>query len=124
MLTAYLLAHLLREAHLLWESLAVPAGLVIAVAAGLASAKSIPRRKALEPIQAGYGSGLALVRYVQLHRHCSEEGAYERLAAFVKQHGPFDDQGSLEGMLVRERQRLVETAQDLLADDPDAIDTI
>jgi hypothetical protein len=91
-------------------------------------ATSTPQQKALAhrraPRRASPESGHALVRYIQLHRQCSEEAAYQRLAAFIKQRRPFDDQSSLEGMLVHDRQGLVKITQDLLGEDPDMIDTI
>src|SRR6266851_3120556 len=69
--------------------------------------ESIRRRNALEPMRASYASGLALVRYVQLHRQCSEGASYQRLATFVKTHVPGDGARSMECMRAQDRQRLL-----------------
>ncbi|HYL44489.1 MAG TPA: hypothetical protein VEU97_13985 [Ktedonobacteraceae bacterium] len=88
--------------------------------------ESVRRRKALEPTRERYASGLALVRYVQLHRQCSEVASYQRLATFVKKHVPVDGSCSIECMEAYDhnKQRLLERAQNLLVQDPDAIDKI
>jgi hypothetical protein len=86
--------------------------------------ESVRRRKALEPMRERYASGLALVRYVQLNRQCSEVVSYQRLATFVKKHVPVDGSNSIECMIAHDRQRLLERAQGLLVQDPDAIDKI
>ncbi len=69
-------------------------------------------------------SGLALVRYVQLNRQCSEAVAYQRLATFVKKYVPSDGPGSIERMAAHDRQSLLEIAQGLVVHDPDEIDKI
>jgi len=69
-------------------------------------------------------SGLALVRYVQLNRRCSEEVAYQRLAAFVKKHIPLDDYPDLERVVAYDRSYLLERAQSLLRHDPDELENI
>jgi hypothetical protein len=97
---------------------------VIVFASVAVRVESKRRRKALEHIQERYASGLALVRYVQLNRQCSEVASYQRLATFVKKHVPVDGSSSIECMLTHDRQLLVERAQDLLVQDPDAIDKI
>lgn len=131
MLTAHLLVHLLREAHLLRveahllkESIAVPARIVIAVGLGVASAGSSLRREALEQSREREDAGQALVRYVQLNKQCSEEAAYQRIASFVKKHVPLDDHSFIERMLAHERQSLVALVQELIVHDPDEIDEI
>jgi hypothetical protein len=97
---------------------------MIVVALVVRRVRSARRRKVLEQLLERYHSGRALVRYVQLNRQCSEEEAYQRLARFVKHHVPFDDHGSIDRMVVHDRQRLVERARSLLVDDPDEIDKI
>ncbi len=87
-------------------------------------AMSIQGRKALEQRRARYTSGLALIRYIQLNRRCSEEDAYQRLATFVKKHVPSDCPGSIERMAAHNRQSLLEIAQGLVVHDPDEIDKI
>ena len=82
------------------------------------------QRKALEHMRESYDSGRALVRYVQLNRQCSEVASYQRLATFVKKHVPIDGSSSIECMIAHDRQRLLERAQGLLVQDPDAIDKI
>jgi hypothetical protein len=72
------------------------------------------RRHALERLREKYESMQALLRYVQLHRQCSEETAYQRLAAFVKRHAPLDEQPSIEYMVTHYRQGLFELAQSIL----------
>ena len=131
MLLASLLAHLLLEAHflrvqahLLQHSLAMPLQMVIAVTFVIDGARAIVWRETLEHRQEKDESGQALVRYVQLHRQCSEEAAYERLAAFVKKYVPLDDQSFIEDVLAQEKQILLALAQELLIPDPDAIDEI
>jgi hypothetical protein len=84
--------------------------------------KSVQRRKALEHMSTRYASGLALIRYVQLSRQCSEVVAFQRLATFVKNHVPVDDSSFIERMVAHDRQRLLERAQSFLVEDPDAID--
>jgi predicted small secreted protein len=117
-----------RIAYLLGVIIAVLVCIVIIVALVVLSVKSAQQRKALEQIREQirerYGSGLALVRYVQLNRQCSEEVAYQRLATFVKHHEPFDDHSSIDRMVAHDRQGLLEKARRLLVDDPDAIDKI
>jgi hypothetical protein len=96
--------------------------IVIVVALVVVRVKSVHWRKALEHQRERYASGLALVRYVQLNRQCSEIVAYQRLATFVKKHVPAD--GSIERMVAYDRQCLLERAQGLLVQDPGAIDKI
>jgi hypothetical protein len=91
---------------------------------GVRRAKSVHRKKALEQRRERGASGLALVRYIQLNRHCSEEAGYQRLTTFVKKHIPLDDSSSLERMVADDRQSLLVIAQDLLVHDPHAIDKI
>ena len=98
--------------------------LVIVAALVVRRAKSIQRRKALEQRRERYVSGLALVRYIQMNRQCSEEAAYQRLAFFVKKEVRLDDSSLLERMVVHDRQSLLEIAQGLLAHDPDEIDKL
>jgi hypothetical protein len=95
--------------------------IVIVVALVVAQVKSVHQRKALEHKRERYASGLALVRYVQLNRQCSEVVAYQRLATFVKKHVLANGSSSIEP---HDRQRLLERAQGLLVQDPDAIDKI
>jgi hypothetical protein len=97
---------------------------VIVFASVVVRVESKRRRKALEHMRERYASGLALVRYVQLNRQCSEVASYQRLATFVKKHVPVDGSSSIECILARDRQRLLERAQGLLVQDPDAIDKI
>lgn len=71
-----------------------------------------------------YPPGQALFLYVQLHDQCSEEEAYQRLAAFVKRHVPLKDWPSVHYMLANDRQKLLEIAQRILMRTPDEIDDI
>ena len=71
-----------------------------------------------------YLSSQALIRYIQMHNQCSEEAAYQRLAAFVKRHTPLDDQSSADYLLAHNKRRLVELAQRILLNNPDEIDEI
>jgi hypothetical protein len=98
-----LLAHLLREAHflrvhvhLLQQSLAVPAHIVVVLVFAIDSSKSLLRREALEHRRDRDKPGQALVRYVQLNRQCSEEAAYQRVATFVKRNVPLMTRASLK----------------------------
>jgi Tfp pilus assembly protein PilV len=97
---------------------------VMVVALVVLRAESGHRRKALEHRRERDASGLALVRYIQLNRQCSEEEAYQRLATFVKQHVLFDDSSPIERMVAHDRQSLLVLAQGLLVHDPAAIDKI
>jgi hypothetical protein len=97
---------------------------VIVFASAVVRVESKRQRKALERVRERYASGRALVRYVQLNRQCSEVASYQRLATFVKKHVPIDGSSSIECMLAHDRQRLLERAQGLLVQDPDAIDKI
>lgn len=108
----------------LGKSIAVLLLVVIGITIWVRRARSRQRRRALEQILARYYSGLALVRYVMLNRHCSEEAAYQRLATFVKQQMPLDDQSSIDRMLAYDRQSLLERARSILVHDPDEIDEI
>ena len=87
--------------------------------------RSQQRRKAIESLgEKLRQSELALVRYVMLNRQCSEEVAYQRLATFVKLHTPYDDHDFVSRLVVDNRQRLLEKAQEILARAPDEIDKI
>jgi hypothetical protein len=59
-----------------------------------------------------------------LHRYCSEEAAYERLATFVKNHVPLENHSAIERMVAQDRPSLLEHARNILAYDPDKIDVI
>ena len=98
--------------------------MVIVVAVVVLRAKRGHRRKALEHRRERDAAGLALVRYIQLNRQCSEEAAYQRLATFVKKHVLFDDSSSIERMVAHDRQSLLAIAQGLIVQDPNAIDKI
>jgi glucan phosphoethanolaminetransferase (alkaline phosphatase superfamily) len=111
--------------YLLGGSIAVLVAAVIVIALIVTRIKSAQRRKALEQLIEMYRqSGLALVRYVMLNRQCSEEVAYQRIAAFVKSYVPFDEHSSIDRMLAHDRQSLVERALSILVYDQDAIDKI
>ena len=98
---------------------------VIVVALAAPKVRYLRRRKALQQQLERYQqSGRALVRYVMLNRGCTEEVAYQRLATFVKEHVPLDDQSSIERILAQDRLSLLETVQNILIHDPDAIDKI
>ena len=111
-------------AHLLGKSLAVLVLLVIGVTLAVRRVKRVHWRKALEQPRERYMSGLALIRYVQLNRQCSEVLAYERLATFVKHHRASAEAGSIERMATHDRQSLLQLAQSLLVHDSNAIDKI
>ncbi len=98
--------------------------MVMVVALGVRRAKSVDPRKALEQRRERDASGLALVRYIQLNRHCSEEASYQRLATFVKKYITLDDSSSLERIVAHDRQSLLAITQDILVHDPHAIDKI
>ncbi len=98
--------------------------LMVRLRALLAQVRSRHQGKALEPPRARDASGVALLRYVQLTRHCSETHAYERLATFVKHYLPSQEASSLERMATHERPALLQLAQDLVAHDPDLLDKI
>lgn len=99
--------------------------ILIVVALAVLKVRNVQRRKALEQIAARYHqSGRALMLYVMLNRHCSEEIAYQRLAAFVKKHVPSNNQSDIERMLVQDRQRLLDSARQLVAHDPNELDKI
>jgi len=70
--------------------------IVMVVALVIRRAKRVQRRKTLEQRRERNSAGLALVRYIQLNRQCSEEAAYQRLATFVEKHVLFDDSSSLK----------------------------
>lgn len=109
-------------AYLWGKSLAVLVLMVIVVTLVVRRVEDGHWRKVLEQRRERDACGRALVRYVQLHRQCSEAVAYQRLATFVKQHVPGDDSSSIGCMAAHERQSLLEIAQRLLVRDPDAID--
>ncbi len=73
--------------------------IVMLVALVIRRAKRVQRRKALEQRRERDSAGLALVRYIQLNRQCSEKAAYERLAAFVKKQVLFDDPIAVAGKI-------------------------
>lgn len=77
-------------------------------------------RLLLEPEQ----SGLALVRYIQLKHGCSEEVAYQRLAAFVKKRIPLADHHNLKRGVAGDRPYRLKQAQSLLRHDPDELEKI
>jgi hypothetical protein len=107
--------------YLLGGGLAV---LLLVVSMVVRRVRNAQRRKALAHLLERYQSGQALVRYVQLNRHCSEEEAYQRLACYVKHHLPFEDHGSIDKMVAQDRPGLLERVRSLLVHDPDQIDTI
>jgi hypothetical protein len=82
------------------------------------------QRRTLEQLLEGYQADLALVRYVMLNRRCSEEAAYQRIAIFIKQHVPLDDQSYVDKMLARDRQSLLEKTRGILLDDSNGIEKI
>lgn len=86
--------------------------------------RQLQREQALEYVRGRMQAGQALVRYVQLRRHCSEEVAYQRIAAFVKKHTPLAEHPMIDRFLDSDRQRLLELAQDILRRYPDEIDEI
>lgn len=98
--------------------------IVMVVVLVVRRARCVQRRKALEHRRERDAAGLALVRYIQLNRQCSEEAAYQRLATFVKQHVLFDGSSSIERMVAHDRQSLLVLTQGLLVHDPHAIDKI
>ena len=59
-----------------------------------------------------------------LNRQCSEEVAYQRLAAFAKKHVPLDDYSYIDRMLAYDRLTLLEKVHNILVHDPDEIDKI
>ena len=102
-------------------------GFVLVIIASIfviAWVKRMLSRHARERVQERYQSRQALVRYVQLRYQCSEEVAYQRVAAFVKRHVPGDEQASVAYMAAYDRQRLLELAQRILRHNPDEIDEI
>ena len=112
-------------AYLLVGGVALFGLVVIVVALLVAKVRYTQQRKALAQLLERYHqSGQALVRYVMLNRQCSEEGAYQHLARFVKKHVPLDEQSSIERMLALERPSLIDRTQSILVHDPDEIDKI
>ena len=109
-------------AYLCGKSIAVHVFMVIVAALVVCGVEDVHWRKVLEQRRERDTCGRALVRYVQMHRQCSEAVAYQRLATFVKQHVPVEDSSSIGCMAVHERQSLLEVVQRLLVRDPDAID--
>ena len=115
----------MMSAYLLGGSIAALLVVVMVVALVVPKVRYVLQRKALEQIlERYYQSGLAFVRYVMLNRQGSEEAAYQRLALFVKNHVPFDDQGYVESMLAQDRQSLVDRAREIVVHDPDELDEI
>ncbi len=101
--------------------------LLVAITPALIMAwiKRMWRNRALERLrEERYRSGQALLRYVQMHNQCSEEVAYQRLAAFVKRRVLLDQQSLIDYLAIEERQRLLELAQSFLMHNPDEIDNI
>ncbi|SRR5579884_218896 len=86
--------------------------------------RQVQRALALEAARERTQAGQALVRYVQLRRRCSEEAAYERIAAFVKNHTTLAEHPVIDRLLTNDRQRLLELAQNILRRYPDEIDEI
>lgn len=86
--------------------------------------RQIQRALALEAARESMQAGQALVRYVQLRRRCSEEAAYQRIAAFVKNHTLLAEHSVIDRLLTNDRQRLLEPAQNILRQHPDEIDEI
>ena len=84
------------------------------------------RRKAYrQMLERDYQSRQALVRYIMLHRQCSEEAAYRRIATFVKKHFPSSEElSAIDSMLTNNRQSLLDSAQSILVHEPDEIDKI
>lgn len=111
----------MRIAYLGGKGIAVFVLMVIVIAVVVRRVEDVHGRKMLKQRRERDACGRALVRYIQLHRQCSEAVAYQRLATFVKQHVPGDDSGSIGCMAVHERQSLLKMAQRLLVRDPDAI---
>lgn len=98
---------------------------MIAVAIVVTRLKYAQRRKALEQIiEMYYQSGQSLVRYVMLHRQCSEEAAYQRIKLFVKKYTPLDEYSLLERIFLYDRQRLLDRALSILVHEPSEIDKI
>jgi len=110
--------------YLLGGSIAVLVLVVVVIAFVVRRVRRAQRRKALEQIVERYQAGQALVRYVMIHRQCSEEVAYQRIAAFVKKHAPMDDHSLIERMLADDRQSLLESARRIFVRDPNGIDKI
>src|SRR5947209_4151657 len=69
-------------AYLCAKSIAVLVLMVIVVALVVRRVEDGRGRKVLEQRRERDACGRALVRYVQLHRQCSEAVAYQRLATF------------------------------------------
>lgn len=82
------------------------------------------QRKTLERLLGGYQADLALVRYVMLNRQCSEEVAYRRIATFIKEHVPLDDQSYVDEMLARNKQSLLEKAHEILLNNSSELEKI
>jgi hypothetical protein len=99
--------------------------ILLALAIIFLKLRDAQRRKALRQFAKSYHrSRRALVLYVMMNHQCSEEVAYQRLAAFVKKHVPLDDQGYVDRMLMQDRESLIDYARNILARDPNAIDKI
>lgn len=98
--------------------------IVVIVTLIMSQIRSEQRRQAYELLQRKDESGLALVRYVQLNRQCSEEAAYERLATFVKSHASLDNHPDVESMLAHDRAGLLTYVQSLLRHDSNILDKI
>lgn len=116
---------LVNNIYLLGGGIIVSILTMIALVIVLSKVRIKQRRKAIERIlEANRESKQALVRYVMLNRQCSEDAAYHRLAIFIKKHIPLDDFSSIDRMLVYDKQKLLDTAQTILLDDPNEIDKI
>src|SRR5712691_2635425 len=97
--------------YLLEGSIAVLVLGVVVIAIVVRRVRRVKRRKALEQLLEIHQAGRALLLYVMLHRQCSEEVAYQRIATFVKKHVPMDEHSLIERMLARDRQGLLESAR-------------
>ena len=111
-------------AYLLGGGVTLLVLVVFVVALVVSQVRSKRRKHTLELLRKRDQSRQALVRYVQLNRQCSEDVSYQRIARFVKNHIPFDDHCFIDGMLVYDRQSLLDSARSILALDPDEIDKI
>lgn len=86
--------------------------------------RQVQYRLARERLRAMAQATTALLRYVQLQHHSSEEEAYQRIAAFVKKHVEPGEQTIIGSLLAQDRQRLLALARGLLRYFPQEIDEI
>lgn len=110
--------------YLLGASSAVLIVAVIVIAIVVFKLRRTRRRNVLKQIRERYQSGQALIRYIMLNRQCSEEAAYQRVAAFNKKHVPLNEHSTIDRMLAHDRQTLLDSARSKLVHDPDEIDKI